>query len=40
MPPSDVRRSVVEEKAVRHAVELISASHRPVLLIGAAANRT
>ncbi|TVR52124.1 MAG: acetolactate synthase large subunit [Puniceicoccaceae bacterium] len=33
------RRPVVEDKAVAHAVELLRAARRPVLLIGAGANR-
>lgn len=39
IPVSDFRRPVVEHKAVSHAVELLAQSKRPVLLIGAAANR-
>jgi acetolactate synthase-1/2/3 large subunit len=36
---SYARRPVVEDMAVEHALELLHASHHPVLLIGAAANR-
>jgi len=36
---SDHRRPVVEEKAVTQALDLLRAARRPVLLIGAAANR-
>ena len=36
---SRLRRPVVEEKAVTHAVELLERSRHPVLVIGAGANR-
>ncbi len=36
---SFVRRPVAEDKAVRHAVEMIEHARHPLLLIGAAANR-
>jgi acetolactate synthase I/II/III large subunit len=36
---SRTRRPIAEEKAIRSAVEAIAASHRPLLLIGAGANR-
>ena len=39
MQPSIVRRPVAEEKAIRHAVDMIEEAERPLLLIGAAANR-
>ncbi|MFT6238735.1 MAG: acetolactate synthase-1/2/3 large subunit [Akkermansiaceae bacterium] len=39
IPASEFRRPVVEEKAVSLAVDMLKQSHRPVLLIGAAANR-
>lgn len=39
IPASKFRRPVVEVKAVNLAVELLKQSQRPVLLIGAAANR-
>ena len=39
MPASVVRRPIAEEKSIRHAVELIEEAERPLLLIGAAANR-
>jgi len=37
--PSYFRRPLVERKAVARAVELLAASRRPVLLVGAGANR-
>lgn len=37
--PSYMRRPIVEEKALRHAAEMLKSACRPVLLIGAAANR-
>ena len=36
---SQVRRPVVEDKSVRQALEFLRAAQRPLLLIGAAANR-
>ncbi len=39
IPPSFTRRPVAEEKAIRQAVDLIKAATRPLLLIGAGANR-
>lgn len=39
MPASAVRRAVAEEKSIRRAVELIEEAERPLILIGAAANR-
>ncbi|MGJ3242927.1 MAG: acetolactate synthase large subunit [Opitutales bacterium] len=39
IPASYHRRPVVEDKAVTRALELLRAARRPVLLIGAAANR-
>ncbi len=39
MRASYVRRPVAEEKSIRSAVEKIEASQRPLLLVGAAANR-
>lgn len=39
IPASQTRRPVAEEKAVRLAVELLEKSRRPVLLVGAGANR-
>jgi acetolactate synthase-1/2/3 large subunit len=39
LEPSLVRRPVAEAKSLRAAVELISYAHRPLLLIGAGANR-
>lgn len=39
IPPNLVRRPIAEEKAIRKSVELISAARRPLLLIGAGANR-
>ncbi|MCP4753116.1 MAG: acetolactate synthase large subunit [Proteobacteria bacterium] len=37
--PSRTRRPVAEEKAIGRAVDMISRAERPLLLIGAAANR-
>lgn len=37
--PSFARRPVAEDKAIRRAVELITNAERPLLLIGAGANR-
>ncbi len=39
MKESLVRRPVAEEKAIRRAVQMIEEAHRPLLLIGAGANR-
>lgn len=39
MPASKARRPVAEDKAIRHAVEMIQEAKRPLILIGAAANR-
>ncbi|HWN68099.1 MAG TPA: acetolactate synthase large subunit [Haliangium sp.] len=39
IPASRSRRSVAEDKAVKWAVELIEKARRPLLLIGAGANR-
>ncbi|MEM8864304.1 MAG: acetolactate synthase large subunit [Planctomycetota bacterium] len=39
MPASHVRRPVAEEKSIAEAIELIQDAKRPLLLIGAAANR-
>jgi acetolactate synthase-1/2/3 large subunit len=39
MPPSIHRRPIAEEKGIKRAVEMISSAHRPLLLIGAGANR-
>jgi acetolactate synthase I/II/III large subunit len=39
LQPSSHRRPVPEEKAIRKAVEAISAARKPLLLLGAAANR-
>src|SRR5262245_6377045 len=39
VPASYVRRPVAEEKAIRAAVARIEAARRPLLLVGAAANR-
>ena len=39
MPASKARRPVAEDKSIRHAVEMIQEAKRPLLLIGAAANR-
>ncbi len=39
MQRSKVRRPVAEDKSIRYAVELIEKAKRPLLLIGAAANR-
>lgn len=39
MPASRVRRPVAEDKSIRDAIELIQEAERPLLLIGAAANR-
>jgi acetolactate synthase-1/2/3 large subunit len=39
-PLERIRRPAAEEKAVARAVELIQAAKRPLLLIGAGANRT
>lgn len=38
-PVYKIRRPAAEEKAIAHAVELIKNAKRPLLLIGAAANR-
>ena len=38
-PRDRVRRPIAEEKAIRKAVEMIERAHRPLLLIGAGANR-
>lgn len=39
IPASLSRRPSAEEKAIKHAVDMIEKSHHPLLLIGAAANR-
>jgi acetolactate synthase I/II/III large subunit len=39
IPRSRVRRPVIEDKSVKQAIELIERAQRPLLLIGAAANR-
>lgn len=39
MPASNARRPVAEDKSVRRAIEMIEDAKRPLLLIGAAANR-
>jgi acetolactate synthase I/II/III large subunit len=39
IPASDHRRPVAEEKGVRHAVDMIEKSVKPLLLVGAGANR-
>jgi acetolactate synthase I/II/III large subunit len=39
MKESLVRRPVAEEKGIRRAVQMIEEAHRPLLLIGAGANR-
>lgn len=39
MQRSSVRRPVAEDKSITHAVDLIQKAKRPLLLIGAAANR-
>ncbi|MEE4250094.1 MAG: acetolactate synthase large subunit [Alcanivoracaceae bacterium] len=39
LQPSNARRPVPEEKAIRKAAEAISAARKPLLLLGAAANR-
>ena len=39
LPPSNFRRPVPEEKAIRKAVEMIKSAKHPLLLIGAGANR-
>ncbi len=39
MERSDVRRPVAEDKSIRRAVQMIEASLRPLLLVGAGANR-
>ena len=39
IPESMVRRPVAEEKAIARAAEMITAAKRPLLLIGAGANR-
>ncbi len=39
MPASIHRRPIAEEKGIRRAVEMIEAARRPLLLIGAGANR-
>jgi len=38
-PRSEFRRPIPDEKAILQAVELITTANRPLLLIGAAANR-
>ena len=38
-PRDRVRRPIAEEKAIRKAVEMVERAHRPLLLIGAGANR-
>ncbi|HNP16229.1 MAG TPA: acetolactate synthase large subunit, partial [Terrimesophilobacter sp.] len=40
IPASSDRRPVAEEKAVARAVDMLRASRRPVILVGAGANRT
>lgn len=40
LTPSYARRPSAEEKAVRHAVEALEQASRPLLVIGAGANRT
>jgi len=37
--PADPRRPIAEGQAITHAVELLRASHRPLLIIGSGANR-
>jgi acetolactate synthase-1/2/3 large subunit len=39
IPASSHRRPIAEEKGVRNAVQMIEAAHRPLLMIGAGANR-
>ncbi|MDJ0781375.1 MAG: acetolactate synthase large subunit [Desulfosarcinaceae bacterium] len=39
IPPSLTRRPVAEEKAIARAVDLITRARRPLLLVGAGANR-
>ena len=39
IPKSSVRRPIAEEKAIRHAVEMIEGAKSPLLLVGAGANR-
>ena len=39
LQPSNARRPVPEEKAIQKAAEAISAARKPLLLLGAAANR-
>ncbi|TWT77896.1 Acetolactate synthase, catabolic [Posidoniimonas polymericola] len=39
MPASAARRPVAEEKSIQQAIELIEEAERPLILIGAAANR-
>ncbi len=39
MPASVHRRPIAEEKGINRALEMIQAAHRPLLLIGAGANR-
>lgn len=39
LEPSQTRRPIAEEKAIRNAAEAITAARKPLLLIGAAANR-
>jgi acetolactate synthase-1/2/3 large subunit len=39
LPPHHVRRPVAEEKAIKQAIEMIENAARPLLLIGAGANR-
>jgi len=40
IPASSYRRPIAEEKAIALACEMLRSSRRPILLIGAAANRT
>ncbi|MGL4513260.1 MAG: acetolactate synthase large subunit [Lacipirellulaceae bacterium] len=39
MPASVVRRPMADDKSVNHAIQLIERAKRPLLLVGAAANR-
>ena len=39
LEPSKTRRPIAEEKAIRNAAEAITAARKPLLLIGAGANR-
>ncbi|TWT72902.1 acetolactate synthase large subunit [Allorhodopirellula solitaria] len=39
IPPSFIRRPVAEQKAIARAVEVLTKAKRPLLLIGAGANR-